>query len=319
MFKAASLPSSASILKTHSDLHFEEGSYSYELTRRDTEATLSVKTMSVDKSNTLSLPVALAIGNGEIGQTYLLKRNEFYLESRLSYFPGLPGLDITPGHSPDPPTALEQSLGEPLDLMTVIRCFGCHTTASKISGTFDPHDAAPGIGCEACHGPGAKHIEAEKDGLIKSGKAGATSAAEPLNPRKLSPIDSVDFCGACHRTPVDVAVHMSRHVGIISIRFQPYRLERSLCWGAAGDPRITCIACHDPHKPLVKATASYDSKCLQCHAVGRAASADHAPACTVAEKDCASCHMPKYEIKPAHATFTDHDIRIVRPGSGFRD
>ena len=36
-------------------------------------------------------------------------------------------------------------------------------------------------------------------------------------------------------------------------------------WATAGDPRITCIACHNPHQPLVHSTAAYDIKCLACH------------------------------------------------------
>ena len=38
------------------------------------------------------------------------------------------------------------------------------------------------------------------------------------------------------------------------------------------------------------------------------------PACKVSTKDCASCHMPKYELADFHYEFTDHDIRVVRPG-----
>jgi hypothetical protein len=137
--------------------------------------------------------------------------------------------------------------------------------------------------------------------------------------KKLSPVDSVDFCGACHRTPMDVAVEMPANMGIATLRFQPYRLERSLCWGEKGDARITCVACHDPHKPLMRDLSAYDAKCLLCHAgKGEAPSTTRIAGCTVGAKECASCHMPKYEIPAVHAMFTDHYIRIVRPGSGFR-
>jgi len=44
-----------------------------------------------------------------------------------------------------------------------------------------------------------------------------------------------------------------------------------------------------------------------------------APACPTGTKDCASCHMPKYEIPWVHATYTDHFIRIVREGARFRE
>jgi len=32
----------------------------------------------------------------------------------------------------------------------------------------------------------------------------------------------------------------------------------------------------------------------------------------VATSNCVSCHMPKYELPQTHASFTDHDIRVVR-------
>ena len=39
-----------------------------------------------------------------------------------------------------------------------------------------------------------------------------SSTGTMLNPERLSPVDSVDFCGACHRTPVDVAaVHATAY------------------------------------------------------------------------------------------------------------
>ncbi len=166
--------------------------------------------------------------------------------------------------------------------------------------------------CEACHGPGGAHAAAEKQ------HEDSDSVPLLLNPRNLSPADSVDFCGACHRTSADVMV-MGAPVGMFGIRFQPDRLELSRCWGKSGDARLTCLACHNPHQPLVKDTASYDSKCLRCHAkTGSPAEANQAPSCTVAAANCASCHMPRYKLGPVHATFTDHYIHIVRPSEGYR-
>ena len=39
-----------------------------------------------------------------------------------------------------------------------------------------------------------------------------------------------------------------------------------------------------------------------------------APFCPVSTNKCASCHMPKVELAGMHAQFTDHWIRIVKPG-----
>jgi hypothetical protein len=59
-----------------------------------------------------------------------------------------------------------------------------------------------------------------------------------LNPASLDPSDSVDFCGACHRTSLDV-IQMGMH-GVLTARFPAYRLEASRCWGSDGDSRVTC-------------------------------------------------------------------------------
>ena len=306
MFNAARRPSDLPHLQQRGRLLFSDETYDYILSPGLSETKISVK----DKTSAVSATVGWVFGAD--AQTYVLRQNDVYLESRLSYYPGRGGLDITPGHKAAAPGNISQALGDPVDHEVIRRCFGCHSTASTTAGNFDPEHAVLGVTCEACHGPGLQHVTAKEVAPDQS------AAGTMLDPERLSPVDSVDFCGACHRTPVDVAVFMPRHMGISSIRLQPYRLERSLCWGASGDPRITCIACHDPHKPLVRDSTAYDAKCLKCHAeLGSPPSATPEPACTVGTKDCVSCHMPKFEIPNVHATFTDHFIRVVRPGAKF--
>jgi hypothetical protein len=136
-----------------------------------------------------------------------------------------------------------------------------------------------------------------------------------FNPAHLDAATSVDFCGSCHRTWWDV--NQMRHPGIKIVRFPAYGLEQSRCWGK-GDARLTCINCHNPHKPLAKEASEYDQKCLSCHVQSAAMkpSAEHpGPACPVQTSKCTSCHMPKYELPDTHSAFTDHHIRVVRdPG-----
>jgi Cytochrome c554 and c-prime len=306
MFNAARRPADLPHLQQRGPLSFSDESYDYTFSPGPNETKISVK----NKTSAVSATVGWVFGAN--AQTYVLKQDDVFLESRLSYYPGLAGLDITPGHKAAAPGNISQALGDPVDHEVIRRCFGCHSTASTVAGNFDPEHAMLGVTCEACHGPGLQHVTAEEIAPDQS------STGAMLNPERLSPVDSVDFCGACHRTPVDVAVFMPRHMGISIIRLQPYRLERSLCWGASGDSRITCMACHDPHKPLVRESTAYDAKCLKCHAeVGSRPSEKLEPACKVSTKDCVSCHMPKFEIPNVHATFTDHFIRVVRPGAKF--
>jgi hypothetical protein len=137
-----------------------------------------------------------------------------------------------------------------------------------------------------------------------------------FNPGTLSPSDSVDFCGSCHTTWWDVK--LSAVKGVSNVKSQPYRLESSKCWGK-GDERLTCIACHDPHQQMQTDPTAYDGACLSCHA--SAASGEdpkHAALpCTVATKNCSSCHMPKVYVPEMHYNFTDHRIRIVRKGEAY--
>ena len=190
------------------------------------------------------------------------------------------------------------------------RCFGCHTTASTTNNKFDPEHLIPGVSCEACHGPGANH-----EAMMKSGQRGL-GIGSILNPGRLDPVDLVDFCGACHRTFMDVG--LAGLTGIPNLRFQPYRLERSSCW--RHDSRITCLTCHDPHQPRERPPVWYDQKCLRCD---RSSARSYIPGehsaktCRVSSNNCISCHMPKYDMPGMHFKFTDHFIHIVRKREAY--
>ncbi len=289
------------ILKGTGQFTFQESGFRYALASSPQTVTFSVS----NDNNSVSL-VTWAFGAGEYGQTYILEKNDSYTEARLSYFTSLHALNITPGQSAKAPQDAEEALGKKLDRETARLCFGCHTTGAVTSRIFESEKATPGVTCEACHGPGAAHVAAMKKQDYKS------SSAAMMNPAHLSPSDSVDFCGACHRTWADVEMGMPTNMGAARVRFQPYRLEMSRCWGIGDDPRITCIACHDPHQPLAHPSAAYDAKCLACHS-GRQDAKTHIAlkTCRVGKKNCAACHMAKVEVPEAHAVFTDHDIRVV--------
>jgi len=307
MASAGTYPANSSVLLNH-QLGLRLGPYNYTIKLSAGESLYSVS----DRTNSLSAPLALAVGGGSrVGQTYLFQKNGTYFESRLSYFSAIDGLDLTPGHANTTPDSLESAAGRPLSGAEAHRCFACHTTASTTDYTFDPQHLIPGVTCESCHGPGAKHVAA-----IRAGTEGGEELT--FNPRRLTPSESVDFCGACHRTWWDVS--SNKDIGILNLRFAPYRLEKSRCWGK-GDPRITCVACHDPHKPLVEDPGFYDQRCQNCHTTKNSGStADHmAAACPVSEKDCVTCHMPKYDIPGMHYRFTDHWIRVAKAGAPYPD
>jgi cytochrome c554/c'-like protein len=307
MAHAALLPVDSEALRSHDQLTFNLPPYTYQILRQKDTSLYSV----TDGKQTISVSITWAFGLGQSGQTYILEHNGTFYESRVSYFPAIEGLDFTPGQSQASPPTLEDALGRSmLYAGETQRCFGCHTTASTTNRRFDPGHLIPGVTCEACHGPGAKHVAAMKAEKLKLGLKAI------LDPGQLNPVDQVDFCGACHRSYVDVV--LSKTLGIRNLRFQPYRLERSQCW-IKSNSGITCLACHNPHQPRVRDLASYDDRCLSCHRSPAPTGGHPTKVCTVSSNNCVSCHMPKYEVPGMHAKFTDHFIRVVRKDEGYVD
>jgi Cytochrome c554 and c-prime len=313
MQHAAIRATDPAFLKTLSPLTLSSNPFNYTLTPTSAGADYTI----TSGEQKLSRPLEWVMGSGELGQTFLYQIDDHWYESQVSSYTHAPKLDITPGHTGDSGASLTAAFGLALSTEDAQRCFGCHTTQSMTTQGFSPLHAVPGLGCEACHGPGREHVNKMNGVSIHSASPANASPATPhgiLNPAKLSPVDSVDFCGACHRTWADVA--FSKGMGSTLIRFQPYRLELSKCWGKNGDLRITCVACHDPHQPLNRDPVSYDKRCLQCHTKTTSAhpAANVAKTCPKATQQCVTCHMPKVEVANMHGDFTDHDIRIVRPG-----
>jgi nitrate reductase cytochrome c-type subunit len=310
MARASVRAEDSGVLRDTANAQFQLGDDHYDLSRAP-NGTLGY---TVRKGGaTISAPIEWAFGAAKVGQSYLSNQNGVFHEIRFSYFSSLRGFDVTPNQSPTLPTSIDKAAGRMLETAEAGRCFGCHTTASTSSGQFQPANAIPGVSCEACHGPGSQHISAMKADDLNTGRAAIR------NPGKLSPIELVDFCGACHTTWWDAK--RIGATGVANIRFHPYRLESSRCWGN-GDSRLTCISCHNPHEPLVRDESAYDVHCLSCHLSSTSAKpvADHpGSACPVANKNCASCHMPKYEVPDMHYKYTDHKIRIVKAGEPFSD
>jgi hypothetical protein len=303
------------ILATRGPLTFQAGKVRYQIATPEGKGVYTV----TDGTQTLSAPLTWSFGDGHVGQSYLFERDGDFYESRASYFDSLQALDFTPGRKLTEPKNLEQAMARQVSGAELVRCFSCHATASTVGDKLDRSRIMPGISCEACHGPGAKHAAAQKLAAAEGQVLESDRQTDLIfDPAKLNPADSVDFCGSCHGTWWDVK--LAPPVGIANVRSQPYRLEKSRCWGKNGDARITCAACHDPHQKLIRDTASYDKNCLSCHLADKSMklNADHpGGACKVSTRDCASCHMPKYELADFHYRFTDHDIRVVKPDAPY--
>jgi hypothetical protein len=295
------LPGENTVLQSHPKLTFRSGPFSYSV---ETSGAKSEYTVT-DGSRTISVPIRWGFGAGS--QTWLLERDGKMYESLVSYYLSLNALDFTTGDEHIDPKSLDEAFGRPISDMEARSCFGCHTTNSVVAGKLNPTAAQPGLECEHCHTGVTTHLAGVMHGDLSS---------VPPSLKKMSTEDLSNFCGQCHRSWETVVRGHWR--GPVNVRFQPYRLALSRCFDGT-DPRIKCVACHDPHKQVVRDPAFYDGKCLACHAPAVSAGAPQGKSCPVAKSNCQSCHMPRTTLPSGHLDFTDHFIRIVKPGESYPD
>ena len=307
MGRALALPGANPVLKDNPKLTVRKGPYTYTVETHGDESTYSVN----DGTRTISVPIHWNFGAG--AQTWVLERNVHQYESAVSFYPSIPGLDFTTGDEDLKPRNLDEAIGREIELRETKVCFGCHASNAVTNGKMTYDTLRPGVTCEHCHAGTTIHLSDSFNGDFDSA---------PPDLRKRSAEDISNFCGQCHRTWETVVRNHWR--GELTVRFQPYRLANSKCFDGA-DARISCIACHDPHADVMRQDSSYDPQCLACHSPAAAPLASSSPhstklhvkICPTAKADCVSCHMPKVKLPNGHMSFTDHQIRIVKPGEPF--
>ncbi|HEU0174710.1 MAG TPA: multiheme c-type cytochrome [Blastocatellia bacterium] len=317
------------LLKKHAQLTFKQGPFLYSIAHSGDQSIYTV----TDGKDTISLPILYAFGQGKVAQTYVFQYDGKFYEGRVSFYGRINGLDLTMGAPLTVPASLEGALGRVLNSELINDCFSCHSTAAVGQGQLQLDKMSPGITCEGCHGAGEKHVLAMKargEARNRGEAAPESSDRQIFNPGRFDTEGLTQFCGACHRSWIQVQMLGIR--GVENVRFQPYRIFKSKCYDHR-DKRIGCTACHNPHEELVTDAAYYDARCMACHQSTQKAgekaaqkpaasarpmvSARKAPVCPKARQDCASCHMPKIELPGSHYKFTDHRIRVARQGDPY--
>jgi predicted CXXCH cytochrome family protein len=222
-----------------------------------------------------------------------------------------------------------------------VMCAECHSTHLRPNhdlenDTYRTTWAAIDVGCQACHGPGAAHVDWARAGPMERA---STSAAGLLVDLRAGGAESeIRACAGCHSRRQRLT-EVDGHARPFLDDFLPARLDEGLyypdgqirdevyVWGSFVQSRmhaagVRCSDCHDPHRLGLRAAG--DAVCLQCHrespverfpslAPGRYDTPDHHfhPPDSAGAR-CVSCHMPArtyMQVDPRR----DHGFRIPRP------
>ncbi|HWG21668.1 MAG TPA: multiheme c-type cytochrome [Terracidiphilus sp.] len=325
-------------LDAHPNLSIELNGHTYTVLTKDGKSTYTVS----DGTSSLTVPIRWILG--QHSQTWVLEKDGRLYESLVSYFARDQRLAATPGDEKIVPSTLTEAMGRELPIWEARNCLTCHATGFNPEEKLTSQKLTPGLNCERCHEGAAQHMADAQLSIFTS---------LPKSLKKMDAGETATFCGQCHRTWDKVVREGWK--GPNNVRFTPYRLQNSKCF-IAGDRRISCLACHDPHQQINHVVAFYDAKCLACHSPAAASHSASAPAmsssasapalspsasapalspsasapalppfasvphfksCPVAREKCITCHMPKVELAGGHAVFTDHQIRIVQPGEPY--
>jgi len=229
-------------------------------------------------------------------------------------------------------------------------CAECHSTG--VHKNYDAaHDrfattfAEISVGCEACHGAGARHVawakgdkppgEASKGLAVIFGERAAISwQPDPANgrPTRSAPPASlrkeVETCGLCHArrsqqsedwtpgnwlsqthwiTPLDRRYfHADGQIRDDEETYNYAAFKQSRMFAAG----VTCSDCHDPHGAVLRAPG--DAVCAQCHTPAKYEGVAHHHHRDGASPGCAACHMPVRSYMVVDRRH-DHSFRIPRP------
>jgi hypothetical protein len=139
-----------------------------------------------DGKQTISLPILYAFGQGKAGQTYVLKQDDIYYESLVSFYNEIGGLDLTMGAQSVKPQSLMAAIGRQLSKNETVSCFGCHSTGAVGGSQLHLDKLVAGVRCEACPRPGRDHVAAERPGnrnaalIFNPGRLGGDELAQEV-------------------------------------------------------------------------------------------------------------------------------------------
>jgi Flp pilus assembly protein TadD len=274
-------------------------------------------------------PMGWIIGAGANGFGAVLQRGNYLFEAPLSYYTKTQKWELSPGYEADD-----------IGFSRSIRagCIACHSgrayPTDQNTGRYTPTPfGETAIGCENCHGPGARHLRAV-------GRGGSlVEGLEIVNPERLSAELENNICMSCHeagdaralkpgKTYQDFrpGIPLDNTFSILMVPFKPgdaddrdhlhlyFEMSMSKCFRASAG-QLRCATCHDPHiePSQMEAPAYFNGKCMGCHSNRACTLPVAARQQSKPQDNCIGCHMPRREAtETAHTSLTNHRI-LMRP------
>jgi predicted CXXCH cytochrome family protein len=231
------------------------------------------------------------------------------------------------------------------------QCADCHSTDLKKNYDLAANSYATSwtdvdVACEACHGPGSRHVAWAKSREKANptdgpDRMGLTNWLKPTDhghwemnsetgiARRTEKLGSneIETCAACHsrrkviaKNPVPGEPYLDDY---LPVPLEPglYHADGQIDgevyeYGSFLQSRmhaaeVTCSDCHDPHSAKLRATGN--AVCAPCHLPAKFDVAEHhhhQPGSAGAQ--CANCHMPTKTYMVVDAR-RDHSFRVPRP------
>ncbi len=227
-------------------------------------------------------------------------------------------------------------------------CADCHST--HLQKKYDPATlrfstswSEVNVSCEACHGPGSRHVDwavgGRRDATPDKGLTVAlderrgvrwnhdVTSGNAVRSQVRASGREIEVCAQCHARRAQLAE--GYHAGRPLLdHYQPslpaaplyfadgQQRDEVYTWGSFLQSRmhgkgVTCSDCHEPHGAKLRAAGN--AVCAQCHAPAKYDATNHhfhSPGGKGAQ--CVACHMPErlyMVIDGRH----DHGFRVPRP------
>ncbi len=233
-------------------------------------------------------------------------------------------------------------------------CAECHSTDLKknynsINNSYQTTWSDIDVGCEACHGPGSRHVEwAELPDMARPQSIENYELA--VKTSQISSRELVELCAPCHSRRAALGDYTHSEPDLLD-SLLPQLLNEGLYFpdgqiidevyvygsftqSKMYDRDVRCSDCHDAHS--LKLIKEGNELCLQCHRADTYDTKEHHFHKKKGEKgepvksadgkvlfdvgsgaECVQCHMPgRYYMGIDYRP--DHSLRVPRPGLSLK-